>query len=49
VTDAGTRAFEGEIKFSAAGDDLVGGMTFFGSVRPIHDLPTLMPMLAHDA
>jgi pyruvate,orthophosphate dikinase len=46
VTDAGTRAFEGEIKFSAAGDDLVGGMTFSGSVRPIHDLPTLMPMLA---
>ena len=46
VTDAGTRAFEGEIKFSAAGDDLVGGMTFSGSVRPIHELPTLMPMLA---
>jgi hypothetical protein len=46
VTDAGTRAFEGEIKFSAAGDDLVGGMTFSGSVRPIRDLPALMPMLA---
>jgi enolase len=46
VTDAGTRAFEGEIKFSAAGDDLVGGMTFSGSVRPIHELATLMPMLA---
>jgi enolase len=46
VTDVGTRAFEGEIKFSAAGDDLVGGMTFSGSVRPIRDLSTLMPMLA---
>ena len=46
VTDVGTRAFEGEIKFSAAGDDLVGGMTFSGSVRPIHELATLMPMLA---
>jgi pyruvate,orthophosphate dikinase len=46
VTNAGTRAFEGEIKFSAAGDDLVGGMTFSGSVRPIDDLPALMPMLA---
>jgi enolase/phosphohistidine swiveling domain-containing protein len=46
VTDVGTRAFEGEIKFSAAGDDLVGGMTFSGSVRPIDELATLMPMLA---
>lgn len=46
VTDRGTRAFEGEIKFSAAGDDLVGGMTFSGSVRPIDELATLMPMLA---
>ena len=46
VTDVGTRAFEGEIKFSAAGDDLVGGMTFSGSVRPIHELAALMPMLA---
>ena len=46
VTDLGTRAFEGEIKFSAAGDDLVGGMTFSGSVRPIHELATLMPILA---
>jgi pyruvate,orthophosphate dikinase len=45
VTDAGTRAFEGEVKFSAAGDDLVGGMTFSGSVRPIQELETLMPML----
>jgi enolase len=46
VTDVGTRAFEGEIKFSAAGDDLVGGMTFSGSVRPIHELASIMPMLA---
>ena len=44
-TDAGVRAFEGELKFSAAGDDLVGGMTFSDSFRPIHDLETLMPML----
>jgi hypothetical protein len=45
LTDAGTRAFEGELKFSAAGDDLVGGLTFSGSTRPIRDLETLMPML----
>jgi len=45
VTDEGTRAFEGELKFSAAGDDLVGGITFSGSARPIRELDTLMPML----
>jgi enolase/HD superfamily phosphodiesterase len=44
-TSAGVRAFEGEVKFSAAGDDLVGGTTFSGSFRPIQDLEQLMPML----
>jgi enolase len=44
-TSAGVRAFEGEVKFSAAGDDLVGGTTFSNSFRPIEDLEQLMPML----
>jgi enolase len=44
-TSAGVRAFEGEVKFSAAGDDLVGGTTFSGSFHPIQDLEQLMPML----
>jgi len=44
-TDTGVRAFEGEVKFSAAGDDLVSGVTFSDSFRPIRELETLMPML----
>lgn len=44
-TNAGVRAFDGEVKFSAAGDDLVSGVTFADSFRPIGELETLMPML----
>jgi pyruvate,orthophosphate dikinase len=44
-TDAGVRAFEGEFKFSAAGDDLVSGMTYSDSFRSIGDLQQLMPTL----
>jgi phosphohistidine swiveling domain-containing protein len=44
-TDAGVRAFEGEVKFSAAGDDLVSGITFSGSFRAVAELKQLMPML----
>lgn len=43
--DAGMRELTGEIKFSAAGDDLVAGVTSAASFRPIGDLKVLMPML----
>ncbi len=43
--DMGIRKFTGEIKFSAAGDDLVGGMTGSSSFRTMVELTTLMPML----
>jgi pyruvate,orthophosphate dikinase len=44
--DDGVRVLEGECKFSAAGDDLVAGVTVSGSFRPLHELSGLMPMLA---
>jgi pyruvate,orthophosphate dikinase len=44
-TDTGVRAFEGEVKFSAAGDDLVSGITFSDSFRAVNELEQLMPML----
>jgi pyruvate,orthophosphate dikinase len=44
-TDLGTRVLEGEIKFSAAGDDLVSGVTASSSIKSIGDLQTLMPTL----
>ncbi|MBN1434590.1 hypothetical protein JW921_07510 [Candidatus Fermentibacterales bacterium] len=45
LTDRGIRLFAGEIKFSASGDDLVGGMTRPTSFRTMRELNTLMPML----
>ena len=45
ATDRGVRDFTGEIKFSAAGDDLVAGVTGADSFRPVGDLVQLMPML----
>jgi pyruvate,orthophosphate dikinase len=45
MTRSGFRALEGEFKFSAAGDDLVGGLTSGSSLRPISEMRTLMPML----
>jgi pyruvate,orthophosphate dikinase len=41
----GIRELAGEIKFSAAGDDLVSGVTASSSLRTMNDLRTLMPTL----
>ena len=45
VTRLGLRRLTGDIKFSAAGDDLVGGLTAADSFEPIERLRSLMPML----
>ena len=45
MTDRGVRTLQGEIKFSAAGDDLVSGVTASGSFLSMEELKTLMPML----
>jgi hypothetical protein len=45
VCEAGSRQLVGEIKFSAAGDDLVAGLTRSTSMRTMHELRPLMPML----
>ncbi|MBN2492830.1 MAG: hypothetical protein JXQ29_18420, partial [Planctomycetes bacterium] len=45
MTPWGVRTFTGEIKFSAAGDDLVGGVTSSKSFLTIDELRVLMPML----
>jgi hypothetical protein len=45
VSDFGIRELSGEFKFSAAGDDLVGGVTSSGSFHTIAELDILMPML----
>jgi hypothetical protein len=45
ITDRGVRVFAGELKFSAAGDDLVGGVIRPTSFRTMKELNTLMPML----
>ncbi len=45
VSSSGARELRGEIKFSAAGDDLVGGVTRSTSMRTLAELPALMPML----
>jgi len=41
----GFREFTGDIKFSASGDDLVGGLTAAKSFEPVQRLRTLAPML----
>jgi len=46
VTELGVRTLTGDFKFSAAGDDLVGGLTKSISFKPIGELESLMPMLA---
>jgi enolase len=43
--DQGERTFVGEIKFSAAGDDLVSGVTSSDSFQTVDKLKTLMPVL----
>jgi phosphohistidine swiveling domain-containing protein len=45
LTAWGGRRFTGEIKFSAIGDDLVGGVTTSKSFQTIEELEELMPML----
>jgi enolase/phosphohistidine swiveling domain-containing protein len=45
ATEQGLREFAGEVKFSAAGDDLVGGVTGSHSFRQVEELRTLTPML----
>ena len=45
VTDLGVRVNTGDFKFSAAGEDLVGGLTKSISFWPIEELPSFMPML----
>ncbi len=44
-TDGGMWRLQGEFKFSAAGDDLVGGVTSSRSIRDIAELRGLMPVL----
>jgi enolase len=45
VNEFGIRELSGEFKFSAAGDDLVGGVTSSGSFHSIAELDLMMPML----
>jgi enolase len=45
VTRLGMRRLTGDIKFSASGDDLVGGLTAADSFEPIDRLRSLTPML----
>ena len=45
VTDLGLRIHTGDFKFSAAGDDLVGGLTKSISFRSIDELESFLPML----
>jgi enolase/phosphoenolpyruvate synthase/pyruvate phosphate dikinase len=43
--DLGVRILTGDFKFSAQGDDLVGGLTHATSFNPVDELPLYMPML----
>jgi pyruvate,orthophosphate dikinase len=45
ITELGMRDHMGDFKFSAAGDDLVGGLTKSISFRPIDELESFLPML----
>jgi pyruvate,orthophosphate dikinase len=45
VTRLGLRRLTGDVKFSASGDDLVGGLTAADSFEPVSRLRSLMPML----
>ena len=42
---SGFREFTGDVKFSACGDDLVGGLTAAKSFEPVQRLHSLAPML----
>lgn len=45
VTNLGIREMTGDFKFSAAGDDLVGGLTTSFSFQSLHELESYMPFL----
>jgi pyruvate,orthophosphate dikinase len=45
MTAAGFRVFTGDVKFSACGDDLVGGLTAAKSFEPVQELHSQAPML----
>jgi len=45
VSSAGFRVFTGDVKFSACGDDLVGGLTAAKSFEPVQELRAQAPML----
>ncbi len=45
INELGMRAHTGDFKFSAAGDDLVGGLTKSISFRSIDELGSFLPML----
>lgn len=45
VTELGMRAHTGDFKFSAAGEDLVGGLTKSISFRSIDELESFLPLL----
>jgi hypothetical protein len=45
VSSAGFRVFTGDVKFSACGDDLVGGLTAAKSFEPVQELRSQAPML----
>jgi enolase len=45
MSRAGFRVFTGDVKFSACGDDLVGGLTAAKSFEPVQELCAQAPML----
>jgi len=45
IQTSGFRVFTGDVKFSACGDDLVGGVTAAKSFEPVQTLRTQAPML----
>ena len=45
MTTSGFRVFTGDVKFSACGDDLVGGLTAAQSFEPVQKLRAQAPML----
>jgi enolase len=45
MATSGFRVFTGDVKFSACGDDLVGGLTAAKSFEPVQELRSQAPML----
>ncbi len=48
MTEHGFRTITGDVKFSACGDDLVGGVTRAESALPLAQLDAIMPVFARD-